>query len=87
MQKAIAILMAILIIVAAGTITISAITVESPVATQSTEVVQGTTNGIVVDNSAISPATGKDFRWDIEQFVPIVFIILCVIFFAVITLI
>lgn len=87
MQKAIAILMAILIIVAAGTITISAITVESPVATQSTEAVQGTTNGIVVDNSTISPATGEDFRWDIERFVPIVFIILSVILFAAITLI
>lgn len=59
MRKIVAILMAIIVMVSTGLISVSAMNIESPVATQSFDSNQTTTNEIITDNSSTSPPTGE----------------------------
>ena len=59
MRKIVAILMAIIVMVSTGLISVSAMNIESPVATQSFDSNQTTTNEIITDNSSTSPLTGE----------------------------
>lgn len=59
MRKIVAILMAIIVMVSTGLISVSAMNIESPVATQSFDSSQTTTNEIITDNSSTSPPTGE----------------------------
>lgn len=59
MRKIVAILMAIIVMISTGLISVSAMNIESPVATQSFDSNQTTTNEIITDNSSTSPPTGE----------------------------
>ena len=51
--------MAIIVMISTGLISVSAMNIESPVATQSFDSNQTTTNEIITDNSSTSPPTGE----------------------------